>query len=223
MSGFATLPYDTAHVLDTFVLLLSFALLYQRRLFGILTIYAWQALFLAAAAAWQAYAQGAPHLYITAGVALVFKAVIIPLALHRIIVYLDIHRTVETALGTGASLTVGVGLVALSILLVLPVTAASGALTRESLAAALSVVLLGLLVMITRRNAVSQVVGLMSLENGLILAAVGVKGMPLVVELSIAFEVMVAFIIFGIFFFHIRERFDTLDVHYMERFRGERP
>ncbi|HUC67712.1 MAG TPA: hydrogenase-4 component E [Stellaceae bacterium] len=222
MPGFATLPYDVAHVLDTLVLVLSFALLYQRRLFGVLTIYAWQALLLAAAAAWQAYAQDAPHLYITAGIALVFKAIIIPIALHRIIVYLDIHRTIETALGVGATLTVGVALVALSILLVLPVTTASGALTRESLAAALSVVLLGLLMMITRRNAVSQVVGFMSLENGLILAAVGVKGMPLVVELSIAFSVMVAFIIFGVFFFHIRERFDTLDIHDMERFRGER-
>jgi hydrogenase-4 component E len=221
MPGFATLPYDVAHVLDTLVLVLSFALLYQRRLFGVLTIYAWQALLLATAAAWQAYAQDAPHLYITAGIALVFKAIVIPIALHRIIVYLDIHRTIETALSVGATLTVGVALVALSILLVLPVTTSSGALTRESLAAALSVVLLGLLMMITRRNAVSQVVGFMSLENGLILAAVGVKGMPLVVELSIAFSVMVAFIIFGVFFFHIRERFDTLDIHDMERFRGE--
>ena len=203
------------------MLVLSFALLYQRRLFAVLTTYAWQAFFLAAAAAWQAYAQDAPHLYITAAIALVFKAIIIPLALHRIIVYLDIHRSIETALGIGPTMAVGVGLVALSILLVLPVTAASGALTRESLAAALSVVLLGLLMMITRRNAVSQVVGFMSLENGLILAAVGVKGMPLVVELSIAFSVMVAFIIFGIFFFHIRERFDTLDIHDMEQFRGE--
>jgi hydrogenase-4 component E len=217
-----TLTYDAAHLLDTGVLVLSFALLYQRRLFAVLTIYGWQALLLAAAAAWQAYAQQAPHLYITAGIALVFKAIIIPLALHRIIVALNIHRTIETALDVGPTLSVGVALVGLSILLVLPVTTASAALTRESLATALSVVLLGLLMMITRRNAVSQVVGFMSLENGLILAAVGVKGMPLVVELSIAFSVMVAFIIFGIFFFHIRERFDTLDVHDMERFRGER-
>jgi len=221
MPLFSNLAYDTAHVLDTGVLVLSFALLYQRRLFGVIKIYALQALLLAAAAAWQAHAQEAPHLYITAGIALVFKAMVIPIALHRIIVYLNIHRTLETALGVGPTMVVGVALVALSILLVLPVTAASGALTRESLAAALSIVLLGLLMMITRRNAVSQVVGFMSLENGLILAAVGVKGMPLVVELSIAFSVMVAFIIFGIFFFHIRERFDTLDVHDMERFRGE--
>jgi hydrogenase-4 component E len=222
MPALASLSYDTAHVLDTGVLVLSFALLYQRRLFGVIRIYAMQALLLAAAAAWQAHAQDAPHLYITAGIALVFKAVVIPIALHRIIVHLNIHRAIETALGVGPTMVVGVALVALSILLVLPVTAASGALTRESLAAALSIVLLGLLMMITRRNAVSQVVGFMSLENGLILAAVGVNGMPLVVELSIAFSVMVAFIIFGIFFFHIRERFDTLDIHDIERFRGER-
>ena len=222
MPGFANLSYDTAHVLDTGVLVLSFALLYQRRLFGVIKIYALQALLLAAAAAWQAHAQDVPHLYITAGIALVFKAMVIPIALHRIIVHLNIHRTLETALGVGPTMVVGVALVALSILLVLPVTAASGALTRESLAAALSTVLLGLLMMITRRNAVSQVVGFMSLENGLILAAVGVKGMPLVVELSVAFSVMVAFIIFGVFFFHIRERFDTLDVADIERFRGER-
>ena len=104
----------------------------------------------------------------------------------------------------------------------LPVTHQSGAITRENLALALSVVLLGLLMMITRRNAVTQVVGFMSLENGLILAAVGVRGMPFVVEMSVAFSVMVAFIIFGVFFFHIRERFDTLDLHYLETFRGER-
>jgi hydrogenase-4 component E len=221
MPGLINPAYNIAHLLDTGVLVLSFALLSQRRLFAVLTIYAWQALLLAAAAAWQAYAQDAWHLYITAGIALTFKALIIPIALRRIVVRLEIHRTIETALGIGPTMTLGVALVALSILLVLPVTAASGALTRESLAAALSVVLLGLLMMITRRNAVSQVVGFMSMENGLILAAVGVKGMPLVVELSIAFSVMVAFIIFGIFFFHIRERFDTLDVQDMERFRGE--
>ncbi|HKX08122.1 MAG TPA: hydrogenase-4 component E, partial [Stellaceae bacterium] len=97
MPVFQNLAYDTAHLLDTGVLVLSFALLYQRRLFGVIKIYAQQALLLAAAAAWQAHAQEAPHLYITAGIALVFKAMVIPIALHRIIVYLNIHRTLETA------------------------------------------------------------------------------------------------------------------------------
>jgi hydrogenase-4 component E len=216
-----TLAYDTTHLLDGGVLLLSFALLYQRRLLAVFNAFTLQALLIAVAAAWQAHVQDAPHLYLTAGIALVFKAIVIPFALRRIVTFLDIHHTIEIVIGVGATMMAGVGLVALSILLVLPVTFASGALTRESLAMALSVVLIGLLMMISRRNAVTQVVGFMSLENGLILAAVSVKGMPLVVEMSIAFEVMVAFIIFGVFFFHIRERFDTLDLQYIETFRGE--
>ena len=106
----------------------------------------------------------------------------------------------------------GIGLIALSIMVMRPVTDQADVLTREDLAFALSVVLLGLLMMVTRRNAVSQVVGFMSLENGLILAATGAKGMPLVVEISVAFSVLIAFIVIGIFLFRIRERFDTVDV-----------
>jgi hydrogenase-4 component E len=216
-----SIHYDIAHLLGALVLLLSFALLYQRRLFALIKMFAIQSAALAAAAAWQGYIQDAPHLYITAVLALAMKAIIIPVALHKIIVKLNIERTVDTALGVGPTMIAGVSLVTLSILLVLPVTADVTALTREDLALALSVVLLGLLTMITRRNAIGQVVGFMSLENGLILAAVGVQGMPLIVEMLVAFAVMVAFIIFGIFFFHIRERFDTLDLHNLETFRGE--
>jgi hydrogenase-4 component E len=215
------IAYDAAHLIDGSVLLISFALLYQRRLLAVFNAFSLQATLITCAAAWQAYVQDAPHLYVTAAIALIFKAIIIPYALRRIVARLQIHHTIETVIGIGPTMMAGVALVALSILLVLPVTFASGALTRESLAMALSVVLIGLLMMITRRNAITQVVGFMSLENGLILAAIGVKGMPLVVEMSIAFSVMVAFIIFGIFFFHIRERFDTLDMQYIETFRGD--
>jgi hydrogenase-4 component E len=217
-----SLGYDVAHLLGTSVLVLSFALLFQRRILGVLNIFALQATVLAAAAAWQAFTQDAPHLYITAAIALLFKAIIIPLALRRIAFRLQIHRTVETVLGIGLTMIAGVCLVALAIVLVLPLTRQSMLMTRDDLALALSIVLIGLLMMITRRNALTQVVGFMSLENGLILAAVGVVGMPLVVEMSVAFSVMVAFIIFGIFFFHIRDRFDTLDLQSIETFRGER-
>ncbi|HEX9465965.1 MAG TPA: hydrogenase-4 component E [Alphaproteobacteria bacterium] len=216
------LDFDIAHTLGTSVLLLSFALLYQRRLSGVLEAFALQAVFVAASAAWQAWSQDAPQLYITAVIALGFKAIAIPLALGHIVRKLGIHRTIETVLGVNLTLLAGVGLVALSILLVFPVTLASGNVTRENLTLALSVVLLGLLMMITRRNAVTQVIGFMSLENGLVLAAVGVKGMPLVVEGSIAFSILIAFIVFGMFFFRIRERFDTLDLQYLESFRGDR-
>jgi len=217
-----SLTYDVSHLLGTSVLVLSFALLFQRRILGVLNIFALQATVLAAAAAWQAYTQDAPHLYITAAIALLFKAIAIPVALRRIAYRFRIHRTVETVLGVGLTMIAGVCLVGLSIVLVLPLARQSIPLTRDDLALALSIVLIGLLMMITRRNAVTQVVGFMSLENGLILAAVGVVGMPLVVEMSVAFSVMVAFIIFGIFFFHIRDRFDTLDLQSLESFRGER-
>jgi hydrogenase-4 component E len=103
----------------------------------------------------------------------------------------------------------------------LRVTQGADPLSREDLAFALSVLLLGLLMMVTRRNAVSQVVGFMSLENGLILAAAGAKGMPLVVEISVAFSVLIALIVIGVFLFRIRERFDTVDVQALDRFRGD--
>jgi hydrogenase-4 component E len=117
---------------------------------------------------------------------------------------------------------IGMALVALSMVVMLRATAGADPLAREDLAFALSVVLLGLLMMVTRRNAISQVVGFMSLENGLILAAAGAKGMPLVVEISVAFSVLVAFIVIGVFLFRIRERFDTVDVQALDAFRGER-
>ena len=219
MRGFA---YDIAHLLGGGMLAVSFALLYQSRLYAVLRAFALHALLLAAAVAWQAYSQHAPHLFVTAGIALAFKAIVIPVALHRIIERLAIHREVETVIGVGTTMLAGVGLVALSVAVVLPITTSSGALARDDLALAMSVILLGLLMMITRRNAITQVVGFMSLENGLILAAAGVNGMPLVVELSVAFAVLIAFVVFGLFFFRIRERFDSLDVRALERFRGER-
>jgi len=151
----------------------------------------------------------------------VFKAIVIPVALHRMIVKLGIHRQIETVVGIGPTMLLGIGLVALSMVVILRVTPEADPLAREDLAFALSVVLLGLLTMVTRRNVVSQVVGFMSLENGLVLAATGAKGMPFVVEISVAFSILIAFIVIGIFLFRIRERFDTVDVHALDRFRGE--
>jgi hydrogenase-4 component E len=123
--------------------------------------------------------------------------------------------------GIGTTVLLGVGLVALSMVVMLRVAPEADQFAREDLAFALSVVLLGLLMMVTRRNAVSQVVGFMSLENGLVLAATGAKGMPFVVEISVAFSILIAFIVIGIFLFRIRERFDTVDVGALDRYREE--
>lgn len=216
------LTFDIAHFLAGGMVVVSFLLLYQDRLYALLNVYAIHALVLALAVGWQAHAQDAPHLYITAAIALLFKAIIVPVTLHRIIQQLGIHRTLEPAVGVGMTMLAGVGLTALAILVMLPVTAASEALVREDLAFALAVVLLGLLIMITRHNAVSQVVGFMSLENGLILAATGARGMPLVVEISVAFSVLIALIVIGVFLFRIRERFDNVDMITLDRFREKR-
>ena len=215
------LTFDIAHLLAGSLVLVSFMLLYQDRLYALLNVYALHALVLALSVAWQAYAQDAPHLYITAAIALVFKAIIIPVALHRMIVKLGIHREIETVGGIGPTMLLGMGLVALAMVVTLRASAGADLLAREDLAFALAVVLLGLLMMVTRRNAVSQVVGFMSLENGLVLAATGAKGMPLVVEISVAFSILIAFIVIGIFLFRIRERFDTVDVAALDRYRSE--
>jgi hydrogenase-4 component E len=217
------MAHDLAHAFPGGMVLVSFLLLYQDRMSGLLNAFGLHALVLALGVAWQAWLQDAPHLYVTAAIALVFKAVAIPTALRRIVRRLKIERTIETVVGIGPTMLFGMGLVALAIVVMLPVTVGVDPVAREDLAFSLSVVLLGLLMMTTRRNAVGQVVGFMSLENGLILAAAGAKGMPLVVEISVAFSVLVAFIVIGIFLFRIRERFDTVDVHALYLSRGERP
>jgi len=215
------LAFDVAHLLAGGLVLISFLLLYQTRLYALLNVFAAQAVVLSMSVAWQAYVQDANHLYATALIAFAFKALIIPVALHRIIAELGIHRDVENVVGVGLTMLAGLALVALSEAVMLRVASEADALAREDLAFALSVVLLGMLMMVVRRNAVSMVVGFMSLENGLILAATGAKGMPLVVEISVAFSVLVALVVIGVFLFRITERFETVDAHALDRFRGD--
>jgi hydrogenase-4 component E len=196
-------------------------MLYQDRLYSLINVLAAHAFLLALSVAWQAYIHAAPHLYITAMIALVLKAIIIPMALRRMVFRLGVHREIETVGGIGLTMLAGIALVALSLEVMLQVTVHADPLAREDVALALAVVLIGLMIMVTRRNAVSQVAGFMSIENGIVLAATGALGMPLVVEISVAFSILVAFIVIGIFLFRIRERFDTVDVHALDVFRGE--
>ncbi|WP_333825754.1 hydrogenase-4 component E [Pinisolibacter sp.] len=213
---------DLAHMLAGGMVLVSFMLLYQNRMFGLLNVFALHAVVLSASVAWQAHVQAAPHLYVTAAIALLLKAIVIPVALRRMVIRLGIHRSIETVGGIGLTMLMGIALVALSMMVMLQAAAEADPLAREDVALALSVILLGLLMMVTRYNAVSQIVGFMSLENGLILAAAGAKGMPLVVEISVAFSVLVAFIVIGVFLFRIRERFDSVDTHALDDYREGR-
>ena len=220
--SFGTPAYDVSHLLGGGVLLLSFVMLYQRRIGAVINAFAVQGALLAAAAAWQGWVQDAPGLYVTAAIAFGAKAIAIPLAFRLLIGRLGQHKAVETAPGMGATLAAAIGLVGLAVLVVLPVTAGGATpLARVDLTIALSVVLLGMLAMIARRNAISQVIGLLSLENGLILAAIGVVGMPLVVELSTAALVLMLAVVAAVVVFQIRDRLDTLDTSILDRQRGD--
>jgi hydrogenase-4 component E len=220
--SFGTPAYDISHLLGGGVLLLSFVMLYQRRIGAVINAFAVQGALLAAAAAWQGWVQDAPGLYVTAAIAFGAKAVAIPLAFRLLLGRLGQHKAVETAPGMGATLAAAIGLVGLAVLVVLPVTAGGATpLARVDLTIALSVVLLGMLAMIARRNAISQVIGLLSLENGLILAAIGVVGMPLVVELSTAALVLMLAVVAAVVVFQIRDRMDTLDTSILDRQRGD--
>jgi hydrogenase-4 component E len=213
---------DAAHMLAGGMVLVSFMLLYQTRMSALLDVFALHAVVLSLSVAWQAVVQDAPHLWVTALIALILKAIVIPVALRRMVVRLGVHKEIETVVGIGPTMLLGMGLVALSLVVMLHAAAEADPIAREDLALALSVVLLGMLMMVSRHNAVSQIVGFMSLENGLILAATGARGMPLVVEISVAFSVLIAFIVIGVFLFRIRERFDSVDTQAIDDYRGNR-
>jgi hydrogenase-4 component E len=215
-----TSGYDIAHFLAGVMLVFSFTLLYEDRIFAVLNTFAAQAMTLSLAVAWQGYVNSSPDLFITAAMAFGLKGIVIPVALNRMVVRLGIHRDVEQVVNVGVAMFLGLALTSLALLLVLRVTPGAASFTREGLALALAIILLGFLQMILRRNAVTQIVGFMSIENGLILAATGARGMPLVVEVSVAFSVLIALFVFAVFVFRIRERFDSVDVESLDRVRG---
>ncbi|MGO9816891.1 MAG: hydrogenase-4 component E [Acidocella sp.] len=211
-----SLTFSLAHLMGGIILVFGFSMLSQRRLAAMITIYQIQAFVLSAAAFWQGFAQHEASLYLTGFITLGIKAVLLPIGLRQIVVRFNMIRAVETAMPVLLSTLIGVGLIGVAVLVVLPSTMSAVSLTREDLAIALSVVLLGLLVMVTRRNALAQIIGFLSTENGLVLAAIGMPGMPFVAEFSVALLVLLAFLVVGVFLFRIREHFDTLDLTGLE-------
>ena len=211
-----SLTFSLAHLMGGIILLCAFLQLSQRRLAAMITLYQAEALVLAAAAFWQGFAQHELNLYLTGLITLVIKAVLLPWGLREIVLRFNMVRAVETALPMAVSMILCLALIGIAVLVVLPVTMNAISLTREDLAIALSVVLLGLLLMIVRRNALAQIIGFLSMENGLVLAAIGMPGMPFVAEFSVALLVLLAFLVVGVFLLRIREHFDTLDISGLE-------
>lgn len=205
-------------LLASLIVLTSFLMLGQSRLLRLVFIFAVQGIMLAITTALAADVLNSPHLYISALLTLGLKGIFIPIMLQRLVINMGLHRDMEALTNPARVMMAGTGLVVFSYYVCLPIVKLSPLITLNTIAISMAVVLLGMLLMITRRQAVAHVVGFMSIENGLFFAAVvSTYGMPMVVELGIAFDVLVAAILFGVFFFHIRSSIDSLDVDQLNR------
>jgi len=210
------------NVLAAFLLLLAFAMLSQRRVLTLIKLLAWQGAALAASTAIVAWSTGQTHLYYSALLTVLLKVILIPWVLHRLIDRLFVRWDIETLINIPTTMLIGIGLVIFAFALAAPISQMATTLTRSTLGIALASVLLSFLMMIVRQKAVPQVIGFLAMENGLFFAATSATyGMPLVVELGVALDVLVGTFIFGIFFFHIRERFDSLDIRHMEKLKED--
>jgi len=217
-----SLASQIVNLLAALLLLLAFAMLAQRRVLTLIHLFAWQGGALALSTAIVAYSTGQAHLYISAFLTLALKVIFIPWALHWLIDRLNIRWDIETLINIPTTMLVGIGLAIFAFSLATPISQMASTVTRSTLGIALASVLLSFLMMIVRRKAVPQVIGFLAMENGLLFAATSATyGMPLVVEIGIALDVLVATFIFGIFFFHIREQFDSLDVSHMEKLKED--
>lgn len=202
------------------LLLLAFAMLAQRRVLSLINLFAAQGFALACSTAIVAFATHQPHLYWSVGLTLVLKVLLLPWLLHRLILRLDVKWDVEGLINTTTTMLLGIVLVVFAFNLALPISQLANTVTRATLGIAMASVMLAFLMMITRRKAIPQVIGFLAMENGLFFAATSATyGMPMVVELGIALDVLVAMLILGVFFFQIREQFDSLDLQHLEKLK----
>jgi hydrogenase-4 component E len=210
------------NVLAAIMLLLAFAMLSQRRILSLVWLFAWQGMVLTLSTMIVAGSTGQGHLYFSAALTLALKVIALPWILYALIRRLNIRWDVETLINIPTTMLIGIALVIFAFNLAQPISQMASTITRSTLGIAMACVLLSFLMMITRRKAVPVVIGFLAMENGLFFAATSATyGMPLVVELGIALDVLVGAFIFGIFFFQVRETFDSLEVRHMERLKED--
>jgi hydrogenase-4 component E len=209
-------------LLAAVILLLSFAMISQRRIASLINLFALQGAALVAASLLLGYMADYRDLYVSAGLTLLLKVILIPWMLYRVIHRLNVRWDVEPLINVPTLMIAGIALVIFSFSLALPVSRLSPSIAGGSMGIALACVLLSFMMMITRSRAVPQVIGFLSMENGLIFAATAAtNGMPMIVEFGIALDVLVGILILGVFMFQIREQFDSLDIHHLEQLKED--
>ena len=213
-------------LMAAFVLVLQIAMVGQRWLITNIRVFAAQSFLLAGIANTIAYFNGAPHLYAAAFLTLALKAVLLPIVLERLVRKIDIGQEIAPLINVPVSLLIAGGLTTVGYLVAQSLhrpeeTASPASLGHNTLAVAVSLFLIGFYMMISRRKALMQVLALLSLENGLFLAAISLTyGVPLIVELGILFDLVVAVMVLGILLYRIQETFDSMDVSKLSRLRG---
>jgi len=204
------------------LLIVSFGMISQRRVLSLVHLYTTQGVMLVLATVTVGYLTGQPHLYWSAGITLLLKVFLIPFLLHRVIDRLDVRWDVEPLINIPTTMLIGIVLVVFAFNLALPIAQLSSSIARSTLGIALACVLLSFMMMIVRARALPQVIGFLAMENGLFFAATSAtNGMPMIVELGIALDVLVGALILGVFLFQIRERFDSLDTRHLEQLRED--
>ncbi len=210
------------NLLGALLLMLAFAMISQRRILSLINLFTLQGLTLVISTVVVGYVTRQPHLYLSAALTFLLKVVLIPFLLHRIIDRLKIRWDVETLINIPTTMLIGIGVVIFAFNLATPIALLSTSLARGTLGIALACVLLSFLMMITRAKAVPQVIGFLAMENGLFFAATSATyGMPMVVELGIALDVLIGVLILGVFMFQIREQFDSLDIRHLEKLKDQ--
>ena len=206
--------YNQAIVLfAALALLTSFLMLAESRMLPLIFTFAWQGFLLATVTVLVAIVTKHPDLYVSALLTVTLKVIVIPWLLYRLSVRLNMQHNAEQIEHPTLLLIGGVALVIFSYFVAKSIIHLSGLATRNTIAVSIAIELLGMLLMCVRKSAVAQVIGFMSMESGIFFAAsVSTYGMPLIVELGIAFDILVASILFGVFFFHLRDSFGSLDV-----------
>jgi len=210
------------NVCAALLLLLSFAMLSQRRVVTMVNLLAAQGVLLCVATLMLAWRTGDNHLYYSAGLTLALKVIFLPWLLHRLIRRLDVYWDTEPVINASGTMILALLIVVFAFGLAQPISALASTATKSTIGIAIAVILLAFLTMITRRKAMSQVIAFLSMENGLFFGAMSAThGMPMVVELGVALDVLVAMLVLGVFFFQIREQFDSLDLHHFESLKED--
>jgi hydrogenase-4 membrane subunit HyfE len=219
MSHFAV---QILNLLAAVLLLLTFAMLSQRRILSLIHLYTLHGATLAASALVVGYIGNDSHLYFSAALTFTLKVVLIPWFLYRLILRLNVKWDVEPLINIPTTMLIGIVLVIVAFNVAQPVAGLSSSLARGTLGIALACFLLSFMMMITRAKAVPQVIGFLAMENALFFAATAAtSGMPMIVEFGIALDLLVFILILGVFLFQIREQFDNLDIRNLENLKED--